>query len=637
MVHGVSRVVVSSTEFIVQLSDLQKDICTLAVAISILLYAANAVLRVPDRLLQLAFLAACGSFLGVNLAEFLPFPGVGLALLSQTTLDAIAIVALAVIAYRLATLYADGEELREQRFFEALGAGTSSRIGKDFLSSLVESIVDTLQVDYAFVSELASNASSERIVAIANSTGTSVPRPLSVGKPVDVNREDLLESLPNAQAFSVPLVDSEDQLIGHICLIHDQAVTVTKRQRSSLRVFASRAAAELDRKRLDEKNVALEVKMLQVQKLESLGVLSGGIAHDFNNLLGAIGAFAALTRDAVPEHSEAQRHIRQIESVVDRSALLCNRLLAYAGCAVREDGVCDLNEIVRETALIVDATNAQHGAVDFDLCEQKTLVWGDEAQLSQVLLNLLTNAVDASGPEGGIVKVRTTTDRSHVEPWAELLLEEDRDYVFIAVHDEGCGISRDAMGRIFDPFYSTKGDGRGLGLAAVLGIVQDHGGDIAFESKVDVGTEFIVALPTTQQPAATDCPEPVSTAIARDQSVLLVDDNEMVRMSTQQMLETADVHVFAACDGQEAISVYQQNGDIFSSILLDQTMPKMSGLETCRRLRELGSTAQVILTSGYNMQNPGDESEDIHYLPKPYSRQALLKAIAKPSLQSGHR
>ncbi len=424
----------------------------------------------------------------------------------QTMLDGMVYILLSVIFYRVIRLLMNTDQQRKQRLLENLAWGTSHRVGTDFLSGLVSTIVETLNVQLAIVSEIDPESPHEMILSAAAATGQHIPDDLQPGEEVVCEETKLRHTTAGQSLYIIDLTDAEENPIGHLSLFHADSEEISPGQRSSLQVFASRASAELLRIRADRKSDEMEARMLQVQKLESLGVLAGGIAHDFNNLLHAIRSYAAVAGEVIPEKTEARTAIEQIEGVVDKGATMCNRLLAYAGRAVRCDDVCRINAIVTETAGIIQAARSDCH-VTLRLSPRPLNVWGDATQLSQVVMNLLTNAADAIDGEHGEIEVCTTTGDHDCSLAGGMQLEDSGEYAFIEVNDNGCGIDDHFVMKIFDPFYTTKGKGRGIGLASVAGIVRDHQGDIAIRSERQIGTKFIVALrnpcrnePTTHQP-----------------------------------------------------------------------------------------------------------------------------------------
>ena len=620
------RVFSNAAEVQGHLTARQEDIVYASSLFGLLLFVALSIFRVSDRKLRVCF--------GVLIAIIATSQMIAITrttdrvlLLFRSILEATVVVCLAFTVFRLSYLYIQGERKREHELLESLAYGTSNRVGTDFLTGLVEAIVKTLNVALCFVSERTELSEKEQILSSAALPPETVPFSLQSKRPVYCTETELAKAYPDMGILLMPLMDSTANVIGHICLLFDRDVAITKGLRSSLSVFASRAAAELERKATDQKRKALEAKILQVQKLESLGLLAGGIAHDFNNLLSAIRGFATLARNNMQE-AAAVEDISRIESIVDKGGMLCNRLLAYAGQAERKDSVCELNAIIRETVEIAGAGRSDMPEIAINVPDRPTCIWGDDAQLHQIVLNLLTNSVDAIQNENGRVEITIEVDSYQRAAEFKMGILEPGRYAFLTVADNGDGIEDDAIDKIFDPFYSTKGDGHGLGLAAVAGIVRDHYGDIVVESHAGIGTRFIVALPITKEHKAVS-DTPVNQQFEfKNQTVLVVDDDDMVRIATTLLLESAQLKVVAVTSGEEAIEVFKEVGNDFLVILLDQTMPSMSGPETYQTLRELGATAPFIMMSGYS-KSKFEETTDLRFLEKPFSRERLMNIIAE--------
>lgn len=544
---------------------------------------------------------------------------------------------LSYIFYRVIRLLLDTDQQRKQRLLENLAWGTSHRVGTDFLYGLVSTIVDTLNVQHAFVSEINADLTREEILSAASAVGHEVLPELQPGREVVCSQSGVKGlAAPGQSLFLIELTDSEERTIGHLGLLHAESERVSRGQRSSLQIFASRASAELLRIRADRKSEEMEARMLQVQKLESLGVLAGGIAHDFNNLLQAIRSYATISGDShagasdssVSSEPAGRAAIEQIEAIVDKGATMCNRLLAYAGRAVRRNDVCEINGIVRETAAIIQAARSDC-RVKLDLSSSPLNVWGDATQLSQVIMNMLTNAADAIDADSGLITVGTSSGFGNSTLASGMELDADEQFAFIEVIDNGCGIDDDALMKLFDPFFTSKGKGRGIGLAAVAGIVKDHQGDISIRTKLSVGTTFVIAFPVTDRQAEVSPHQlPLPQESSEAEKILLVDDDALVRDSTRLLLEASGLSVTTAASGSEALELITGQELSFSCILLDQTMPGLSGIETCRRLREMGDNSPVVLMSGYSEVGLDDTVPAVRFLSKPCVRHDLLVAIA---------
>jgi PAS domain S-box-containing protein len=378
-------------------------------------------------------------------------------------------------------------------------------------------------------------------------------------------------------------------------------------------------------KRLDGERRALEAKVQHAQKLESLGVLAGGIAHDFNNLLVGILGNASLALMDLPDDSPLREIVADIETTALRAADLTKQMLAYSGKGRFVVHPVDLNALVREMAHLLQTVISKRAALRFDFALELPPVEADATQLRQIVMNLLTNASDAIGNDGGVITVRTgimhATRDLLTSSYVDDELPEGR-YAFIEVEDTGCGMDEATQGRIFDPFFSTKFTGRGLGLAATLGIVRGHRGTITVHSAPNAGTTFTVFLPCLQH-----WPEAARhAATARRErfrgtgAVLVVDDDDTVRHVAQHMLERSGFTVLTAADGSDAVTTFGDNHDRIALVLLDLTMPTLGGEEAFRAMRQIRPDVRVVLMSGYSS----------HELAARYGAEGLAGFIQKP-------
>ncbi len=387
--------------------------------------------------------------------------------------------------------------------------------------------------------------------------------------------------------------------------------------------------AEEERRRLDQ-------QMQQTQKLESLGILAGGIAHDFNNLLVAILGNAGLALMELPKESPARQTVQAIEVAAQRAAELTRQMLAYSGKGKFVIESLNLSKVVEEMAHLLEVSVSKRATLKYRFAADLPAVEGDATQLRQVIMNLITNASDAIGDRNGVVTIATGVMQADLEYFGASYLDADLpdgEYVFVEVSDTGDGMDETTRERIFDPFFTTKFTGRGLGLAAVLGIVRGHRGAIKLYSEVGHGTTFKVLFPAVRTPDAPESkPQPATESSAayiatETRTVLVVDDDETVRLVTRRMLEHAGFTVLMAGDGVEALSVYGTNPGI-DVVLLDMTMPHMDGEETFRELRRMNADVRVVLTSGYNEQDATERFIGkglAGFIQKPY-RPAELRA-----------
>jgi PAS domain S-box-containing protein len=357
--------------------------------------------------------------------------------------------------------------------------------------------------------------------------------------------------------------------------------------------------------RMREKSRELEEKMFQAQKLESLGVLAGGIAHDFNNILMSVMGNANLAMKRLAAESPAMENIRQIDSATSRAAELARQMLAYSGKGSFVVETLNIDKLVQEMIHILQVSISKHAVLRFNFNPNLPAVDVDATQLRQVIMNLVINASEAIGERSGVIAISTGAmdcDRDYLQ--STYLDEELTEglYVFFEVADTGCGMDRYTLDHMFDPFFSTKFTGRGLGMAAVLGIVRGHKGAVKAYSEVDKGTTFKVLLPASTRPETLYDLQNPEMVWQGDGTILLVDDEESVRAICKDMLQDLGLDVITASDGREALKLFQENRDQISGVLMDMTMPHMDGEQAFRELRRIDPTIKIIMASGYNEQ-----------------------------------
>jgi len=356
-----------------------------------------------------------------------------------------------------------------------------------------------------------------------------------------------------------------------------------------------------ERRQNQEERERLHAQILQVQKLESLGVLAGGIAHDFNNLLTAMLGSASAALLSLPNESPARPDLDNVILSSRRAANLTRQLLAYSGKGHFEVRPIDLSAHVRELATLLETTISKKVQLRLELTKSLPSISADIAQIQQIVMNLVLNGAEAIGDQRGTVLV-TTGLQAIDEFYVQSLFSSEGisagTYVFLEVHDTGCGMDEVTKTRIFDPFFTTKFTGRGLGLAAVLGIVRGHKGSIKVYSSPGKGTTFKVFFPASDAPPAR---LPPPTASFRGEGLaLVIDDDQGVREAASRLLEHFGFRVVSAVNGRHGVEVFQQHEAEVVLVLLDMTMPEMNGEETFREIRRIRADVPVILSSGYN-------------------------------------
>jgi signal transduction histidine kinase/CheY-like chemotaxis protein len=390
------------------------------------------------------------------------------------------------------------------------------------------------------------------------------------------------------------------------------------------REMAERALAEEARR-------AIEAKVLDVQKLESLGVLAGGIAHDFNNLLVAILGNASLALLDLPVDSPARQSIADIEIASQRAGELARQMLTYSGRSRFQIEPIELAELVRELMTLLQVSIGKSVVMKLDLPDRPIIVDGDAAQIRQVVMNLVINAADAIGDRSGVVTIRVGHLHADAAYLAEVHPEaglEPGNYAALEVSDTGVGMDAATQARIFDPFFTTKFAGRGLGLAAVRGIVRGHGGALRVYSELGRGSTFRVVLPlSSSSPAPVPDDDGAWSGTGR---VLVVDDDVMVRTVARRLLQSFGLTVVEAATGREAIDRFARERDAIDAILLDLTMPEIGGAEVFREVHAIRPDVPVVLMSGYHEDEAGaafDGDGLAGFVQKPFTPADLAKRM----------
>jgi PAS domain S-box-containing protein len=378
----------------------------------------------------------------------------------------------------------------------------------------------------------------------------------------------------------------------------------------------------------------LEQQVLHTQKLESLGVLAGGIAHDFNNLLTGILGNADLALAELSPVAPARESLEAIETAARRAAELCRQLLAYSGKGRFLVQPLNLMDLVQEMGHLLLVSISKKIVLKYHFAKDLPAIEADATQMRQTVMNLIVNASEAIGDRSGVISI--TTGLAHCDSaYLKSCFAADGiapgDFVYLEVADTGPGMDKATQDRIFDPFFTTKFTGRGLGLAAVLGIVRGHKGALKLYSEVGRGTTFKLLFP-----AADGRAREVPSTMAKDKSwkghgrVLLVDDEETVRNLTRRMLERVGLTVVSAEDGRQAVETFKRVMAEVDLVILDLTMPHLDGEACFRELRLMKPDVKVILSSGYNEQDVVNLFAGkglAGFIQKPYTNAELIAKV----------
>ena len=433
----------------------------------------------------------------------------------------------------------------------------------------------------------------------------------------------------SAESFDPYLEDTEDLLLVDGRIVEAQTFPIDASHGIEGRVWRF---MDVTRRRRDLQ------AMIQAQKLEGLDALAGGIAHDFNNLLVAILANAELAQQEVRQETIAHSLLVDVQSAAVRASELTGQLLAYAGKTSLDREDLDLSMLVREVAELLAVSIPKGTEVGFCLSEGLPRVRAGSSEIRQIVMNLVTNAADSIGEDGGNIRIETGRGKPSPTSFADSFAEHGdspESVVYLRVLDTGTGMDHRTLERIFDPFFTTKFTGRGLGLASTRGILDSHGGALRIETALGIGSAFTVLLPV-REPSGRSSSEndtAVSPAAFAGRSILVVDDEPSVRSVLTKALGGHGLEVRQASSGEEALVQLQDSRMLPDLVILDLTMPGLGGLKTLERIRMEQPQLPVLLSSGY----PEEALRFIHeeaspwnaFIQKPYRNARLLHEITK--------
>jgi len=377
---------------------------------------------------------------------------------------------------------------------------------------------------------------------------------------------------------------------------------------------------------------AMAEQLRQMQKLEGLGTLAGGIAHDFNNILAIILAYISSVKRYKNDNNKLEQATDTIMKTVDRGKTLVQQILTFARKTETSFGPVNVNDVVMEIMVMIFETfpKVLTYAQNFD--KGIKFINADRSQVYQALLNLCVNARDAM-PSGGLLTINTSLvsgqniRNQHPDAFAS-------SYVCIEVVDTGEGMSNETKNRIFEPFFTTKeqGKGTGLGLAVVFGVVQTHKGFVDVESALGKGTTFRLYLPASQaaEPISVQVEETMEAMPGGTETLLVVEDEELLMTSLQMMLVEKGYKVISAGDGLEAVNIYKERQKDIALVLTDLGLPKITGLDECTQIKKINSDARIVVATGF--LDPVIKSEFLkvkvqHFIYKPYDLKQVLKVI----------
>ena len=405
------------------------------------------------------------------------------------------------------------------------------------------------------------------------------------------------------------------------------------------RDITERLKREDERKRLDS-------QIQKTQRLQSLRVLAGGLAHDFNNLLVVVLGNAAMAKNDLPDVSPLRKHLERVEAAARRAAGLTEQMLAYAGQGQTANEAVDLSVTVEEMSKLLGVSLTRGQEIVWESDGTQPQIQGDPGQIRQLLMNLVTNAAEASESRDAKITIKTGTTELQRKELATTYVDDGLpagSYAYLEIRDKGCGMDEATKARMFEPFFTTKFTGRGLGLAASLGILRSHGGAVRVDSAPGEGTRITVYLPSIQPGYALPAMEGHAGRIQKSSgggTVLVVEDQQPVLDIAKEILQSAGYQVLTAMNGREGLEVLKQKDHSISVVLLDLLMPHMDGEETLQRMLELRPDLPIVVSSGYSHKEAAHRFavEGLaDYIKKPYDPATLLSKIDGVANQNMNR
>jgi len=387
----------------------------------------------------------------------------------------------------------------------------------------------------------------------------------------------------------------------------------------------------------EKEHKLLEARLRQSQKMAGLQVLAGSIAHSFNNMLHVARGYTNLAIDQLPTDSETSELLREASKAISRAAEMSTLMLLYVGQGTTDRKPANLSKLVQSTGKLLPGAAQGQFSIELELANEDAAITVATAQIQQLIANIFTNAAEAIGDKPGKITITTSVAEFSSDELRDTYLHQDLpagDYAVLEISDTGCGMTAEIIDKVFDPFFTTHFTGRGMGLAAVLGIIKGHEGAIDIKSQPGEGTTFTVMFPVTGkiEPLVEDEPKKEEQQPQADITILLIDDEDAVRIVGKMMLLRQGFKVITAAGGHEAVMAFREHSDEIDCVVLDLTMPHKGGRETFFELRQIQPDVKVILSSGHSediaMARFGDGAL-AGFLQKPYGAAALKETITE--------
>ncbi|HBZ55376.1 MAG TPA: hypothetical protein DEO88_08220 [Syntrophobacteraceae bacterium] len=543
------------------------------------------------------------------------------------------------------------QQRQAEQAIQALVSGSMGTIGQEFFDGIVQRLAEWLRCDGAVIGEIDEN-NQFTILSLMAAHGTlvhgrtyesvEVPGLMAAANGFSAYMENARESFPNDRYLEeyqihshlgTCLRDNQGRVLGVLCAYSRTRLELPGKVEEVMEILASKASAEIVRKRMEQDKATMEVQLRQAQKMEAIGTLAGGIAHDFNNILAAVIGYAELVQLGIPEGSPEHDNLQQVLKASLRAKQLVQQILLFS----RQRGDMPIQpvavgSVIGESLRLLRASLPSTIEI-YDETDCCGVVQADPTQIQQILINLCTNAAHAMKKTGGLLTVRLADVNVNGNSSTEGVVVKSGRYVKLTVSDTGHGMESAVQERIFDPYFTTKnvGEGSGLGLAVVHGIVKRLDGAVSVASEPGKGTTFEVYLPSCDA-APERKPVEMAPIPTGCESVLWVDDDEVLMKVGEQMLKQLGYQVVGASSSREALHIFGQRAVEFDIVVTDFTMPQMTGMMLAEEILKLRSDIPIILCTGYSDQVDGDSAKARgvrEFVMKPLALRELAEVIRR--------
>ena len=531
--------------------------------------------------------------------------------------------------YRIVGVFEDITEKRQsEKAFHAILEGTAWSIGLDFFDKIVKELSVWLDCEIAMIGKIVNNTiESISIIrdgellrgysySLDGSPCMNVIRDGYIYHPVGTKRLFPEAAHINEMDISgyagIRLLDKEGEPIGVLTAMSKERLILPNRAEDVMKILAARTSAEIERFNIEEKKKQVEVLLQQAQKMESIGTLAGGIAHDFNNILQSIILNTELAQFENSDNTVVLHRMDEVLRASKRATDLVKQILAFSRQSELELKPLRIGLVIKEALKMLRSSLPTTIEIITNICKEDDLVLADPTQIHQVIMNLCTNASHAMREKGGTLTVilEPVDIRSgSINIYPEL---NPGPYLRVSVKDTGHGMDRNTMDRIFDPFFTTKerGEGTGLGLAVVYGIIKELKGAIRVESEKNSGTSFFILFPRIQRPVKTDTvetrPIPGGTEV-----MLLIDDEEGLLVAQRKIFERLGYRVETRSSSIDALEAFKANPKRYDIVITDQTMPKMTGAQLAKEFIAIKPDIPIILCTGFSDVISEEEAKSI--------------------------